>query len=385
MELTLFVDHQCNLRCTYCYNGDKFSRRMSLEIMHKAVALALQQRPEHLEISFFGGEPLLALEFLRQTVDHVEATVAAASPPRPSLSFTLNTNATLIDEAALALMASPRRVTVNVSLDGPRDVHDEHRVTANGHGSFDAVMAGVGKLRRASVPIQVVAVVSPDTAGAVGRTARALLTLGALKVVLAPDFHADWTEEAIRTLREGLEEAGNAWMEQFRSGVAVPLLPLHSKILAHLKGGMPCPSRCLLAGGEITVSPSGALYPCAQMVGEDRDPSLAIGHVDRGIDLGALLALQRAKDRVEPTCAPCAIRDRCQSYCGCRHVALTGKLGEISAALCETEAAFIDQADRVAETLYAERSAAFIDYYYERPWVPSTGGKLIPTRLVPVA
>ena len=40
MELTLFVDHQCNLRCKYCYNGEKFPRRMSLETMHKAVDLA---------------------------------------------------------------------------------------------------------------------------------------------------------------------------------------------------------------------------------------------------------------------------------------------------------------------------------------------------------
>jgi len=54
-------------------------------------------------------------------------------------------------------------------------------------------------------------------------------------------------------------------------------------------------------------------------------------------------------------------------------VALTGKLGEITAVLCEVESAVIDEADRVAETLYAEQCPAFIEYYYKRNWVPAGG------------
>ncbi len=384
MELTLFVDHQCNLRCTYCYNGEKFTQPMSLEVMRQAVDLALGFGPAHLEVSFFGGEPLLRLELLRAAVEHVEAVVAERPEPRPALSYVLNTNATLIDDEALALMAEPRRFTVNVSLDGDREVHDRHRVHASGKGSFDDAMAGIAKVRGAGLPLQIVAVFGPETAPELGQTARAILPLGATKVVLAANYRAEWTERAIAALRQGLDEAGDAWMEMFRAGTAVPLLPLHSKILAHLKGGMPCPSRCLLAGGEITVAPSGKLYPCAQMVGEGHDSAWVVGHVERGLDLEALGKLQRAKDRVEQTCGECELRDRCQSYCGCRHVALTGKLGEISAALCETEAAFIDQADRVAETLFAERCPSFIDYYYHRSWVPAAGGKLVPSRLAPV-
>jgi hypothetical protein len=74
------------------------------------------------------------------------------------------------------------------------------------------------------------------------------------------------------------------------------------------------------------------------------------------------------------------LRSRCQSHCGCKHVALTGELGQITAALCETEAAFIDEADRVAETLHAEKCPAFIDYYYGRNWGPSKGAKLVELR-----
>jgi uncharacterized protein len=116
------------------------------------------------------------------------------------------------------------------------------------------------------------------------------------------------------------------------------------------------------------------------MVGEDTQDSLVIGTVDTGIDPEKTRRLQAAKDNIDETCGLCDLRSRCQSHCGCKHVALTGELGQITAALCETEAAFIDEADRIAETLHAEKCPAFIDYYYSRSWGPSKGAKLVELR-----
>ena len=107
---------------------------------------------------------------------------------------------------------------------------------------------------------------------------------------------------------------------------------------------MPCPSRCMLGGEELAVAPSGRLYPCAQMVGEDDRDELCIGDVERGVDTAKVAAMQTKKERVEETCGTCALRDCCQSQCGCRHVALTGALGEITAVLCEVEGAMIAEA-----------------------------------------
>ncbi|MBI4702663.1 MAG: radical SAM protein [Deltaproteobacteria bacterium] len=383
MELTLFIDHQCNLRCAYCYNGDKFSRPMSAETMRRAVDLALRRPGDDLHVSFFGGEPLLHLDLLRETVAYVEAAVAARPAPRPSLLFVLNTNGTLLGDEALGLLGPPRRWSAYVSLDGPRELHDRYRVNAAGRGSFDAAMAGIERLRAAAVPFAVTSVFRPSTAYALGDALRAILPLGPFKVLLSPNYRDEWTEEAIADLRRGLAAAGEAWMELFRAGRALPVSPLHAKILSHLKGAMPCPSRCLLGGGELSVAPTGRLYPCAQMVGQDDDGRCVVGHVERGVDLEALVRLRQERARVEQICAPCARRDRCQSQCGCRHLALTGRLGEITAALCEIEAAFIDEADRVAETLYAEGCTAFLDYYYRRAWALAPGASVAAGRRAP--
>jgi uncharacterized protein len=116
------------------------------------------------------------------------------------------------------------------------------------------------------------------------------------------------------------------------------------------------------------------------MVEQDTGGALRIGHVDTGLDPERIADLQRAKDRIEPTWAPCALRDRCQSHCGCRHLRLSGRLGEATATPCETESAFIEAADHVAETLFAEQCATFVDYYYKRTWNPAAGARLTQLR-----
>lgn len=380
MELTLFVDHQCNLRCTYCYNGDKFPRRMSSETMRRALDFVLDPQPPFLDVSFFGGEPLMCVDLVGEAVAYAEERVAAQKGRRTGLRFLMNTNATLIDPEVVALFSRPRRSAFFVSVDGDRETHDRFRIYGSGKGSFDQVCAGLGLLRDAEIPYHMLAVINLATVRSLGSTVCTLLGMGAGRLNLSPNFRDDWTDESMSELRQGLAGAGDAWMEAFRRGEQIALEPFHGKILTHLKGGIPCPSRCQLGGSELTVAPSGRYYPCAQMVGEDRGDGYVMGHVDSGIDHNALAAMQVAKDRIEQICAPCALKDRCQSHCGCRHVALTGKLGEITAALCEIEAAFIDQADRVAETLFAENDPAFIDYYYKRSWAPAHGGLLTALR-----
>ncbi len=379
MELTLFVDHACNLRCTYCYTGEKLSRPMSSETMRRAVALAMETKPEQLDVSFFGGEPLLRLDLLEETLAHVEREIAALAEPRPRLRFILNTNGTLIDDCAIALLKA-HRFTVFLSVDGPRDVHDRHRLNVVGGGSHERTLEGARRLREARIPFQVMVVYGSDTASRLGDALRELLPLGAEKIVLSANYRDDWSDACIESLREGLADAAGVWAERVRSGAVVPVEPFHTKILSHLKGGAPCGSRCVLGNGEITVTPKGRIYPCPQMVGEDDSDRFVIGDLDTGIDWARAAALQGRKERSLDTCASCDLVDRCQSQCGCRQIALSGELGEITAVLCETEAASIEAADAIAEALVAEQVPAFLSYYYQREWSPAPGARLVQLR-----
>ena len=379
MELTLVLDHACNLRCGYCYGGKKFSRPMAAATMKRAVDLALAQQPAELDVSFFGGEPLLHPGLVEETLTYVESTVARLGPLQPQVRFVMNTNGTLVDEQVLSLLAPPRRFTTFVSLDGPAAIHDAHRVDQGGRGSCGRIEANLARLRKNKIPFSLVAVVRPDNARRLGEVMQALLVQQPAFLTLTPDLRTPWTEESVADLRAGLGDLTEIWMNAFRRGQVVRVEPLHGKILTHLNEGIPCPERCTLAGRAFAVAPSGRLYPCAQMIGEDDNETLVVGSVDTGLDRARLLDLQRAKDRVEETCAPCALRTRCQSHCGCQQWALTGELGRINATLCDIEECFIAAADRAASTLLTEGCPSFIAAYYRKRFHPAAGAGL--TRL----
>jgi uncharacterized protein len=380
VELTLFVDHDCNLRCDYCYGGRKLARPMPTEVMKGAVDWALATHTDELVISFFGGEPLLHPDFIADAVAYVEERAASLDRP-PRVSFGMNTNGTRFDAQALRLLAPPRRWTIFVSLDGPADIHDMHRRRPDGRGSHATVTAGLALLRRDAIPFTLVAVVRPDNAGRLGDVLQALLDQEPAAATLTPDLRAPWTDEDVTHLRSGLAELADVWAGCFRRGRPIVVEPLHTKILTHLYGGLPCPARCTLAGEAVAVAPSGRLYPCAQMVAEDKGDTLVIGTAFAGLDRNKLAELQQQKDRIEASCADCALASRCQSHCGCWHWALTGELGRINATLCELEESFIAAADRAAAALMAEGCASFVATYYRQRYTRSIGSTV--TRLEP--
>jgi uncharacterized protein len=353
---------------------------MSEGVMRQAVDLALSRTDRHLDVALFGGEPLLCFDLIRATADYLESELGRRPGAAPTVRWLLNTNGTLFTDEILEWFAPPRTSIVFASLDGPRELHDRHRKDTAGRGSYDRVVDGLAELGARGIDYQLVAVVNASTVGLLGDVAAELLGHRARLAVLSPNFRDAWRDDALGELTRGFRDAARVWADELRAGRACPLDPLHTKILTHLKGGSPCPARCVLGGEELAVAPSGRIYPCAQMIQEDASDELVVGRVDQGLDWAKVLRLQGEKDRVEATCAPCALRDRCQSHCGCRHLGLSGRLGTITATLCELEAAAIAAADQVAALLYEEQCERFLDLYYRTPWVAPSGSRLAPLR-----
>jgi uncharacterized protein len=384
MELCLVVDHACNLRCRYCYGGRKYSRPMSVATMQTAVDLALAKAKGWLSITFFGGEPLLRLPFLQATERYVAEAERAGRARVKLVRWLVDTNGTLIDDAAADWLGHLPQAKVFVSLDGGADVHDLHRRDVDDRGSHATVVAAIARLRQRRIPFDLVAVVTPETADAMGGSLAFLSALGAEQISFQIDYRSTWDKPALGQLSAGLARAADRMIELFRAGQSAIVRPFHPKILSHITGGLPCPARCRLAAQEFAVAPSGRIYPCAEMIGEDRDEDsdedgasrLSIGDVDGGVDEARALALRQSKDRVYQRCAACALRLRCEHHCGCRHLAVSGELGRLSGIYCEIETMIVDQADRVAETLWKESCPAFRALYYDQGWLPAPGAVL---------
>ncbi len=147
--LTKFVicpTYTCNLACTYCYEGDLTRRRgvMSFDQLDRAIEAidVLKKRPEVDQYLYelFGGEPLLPstrplVERFLEILDERGGTVAIV------------TNGTHLEDFLPLFLAHPASIeSLQVTLDGPREMHDRRRIYRSGRGSFDRIVHGVDQL-----------------------------------------------------------------------------------------------------------------------------------------------------------------------------------------------------------------------------------------------
>jgi uncharacterized protein len=150
INLTLSLTSNCNLRCKYCYAraGDTHED-LSWEKIETAIRLSVEASKkidrESFKLVFHGGgEPLVKWDNLKKATELVKRLWPGKE------NFSVVTNATLLnDERAKWLKDNNFRVSV--SLDGPKDVHDEQRIKSNGEGSFDECIMGMSHLYRHNV------------------------------------------------------------------------------------------------------------------------------------------------------------------------------------------------------------------------------------------
>ena len=152
----------CNINCSYCYLPDRTNKHvMAPETVRRLFAELYGSgwaRPELL-VLWHAGEPLAApISFYEQAF----AIIEELRPDSISVKHSVQTNGTLINEAWCRLFLG-WDVGVGVSIDGPREVHDRHRKTRSGKGTFDATMAGIRCLRDNGVSFHALSVLSRES------------------------------------------------------------------------------------------------------------------------------------------------------------------------------------------------------------------------------
>ncbi len=154
----------CNIRCSYCYLPHRDERsRMSLATVRATAERLLQDGllGPQLTVVWHAGEPLAVPPNFYEAAFAVLQDLLGA---HCEVTQAMQTNAMLID-ARWCELFQRHGVKVGVSLDGPADLHDRHRVTRRGHGTHARVLRGVRLLQAHGIPFHVIAVVTRDTLG----------------------------------------------------------------------------------------------------------------------------------------------------------------------------------------------------------------------------
>ncbi|MCA9563240.1 MAG: radical SAM protein [Myxococcales bacterium] len=319
MDTTLVLTHDCNLGCPYCYAGEKFGKEMRNEVADAAIELALSDSPNHIFFSFFGGEPFLAFDAMKRATERAHTTFAERGIEH---RFVVTTNGTALSSPRIDFLKR-WNFFVGFSIDGTREAHAIRPFTT-GKDSFDAVLAGLKAVQDAGIPYRTISVVDPSNVRYLGDTVEFLASQGVLRMALNPNYDAEWTEEDLEYWAAGYRRAAEIYVDSYRAGRPLRINTIDDNIKAHVKGGHTPLDQCDFGRSSVAVAPSGNLYPCERLVGEDRDHSYVIGNVFDGFSPRRTGLIETSGNSCDD-CGDCALQTRCSSWCACANLADTGK------------------------------------------------------------
>jgi uncharacterized protein len=317
--VSLTVAQACNLACDYCYADEgRFHappRLMSRDVAFRAVddVVGNAAPGEQVTVGFMGGEPFLNREVVHDTVAYASRVAAHAGV---AVGFSVTTNGTLLDDADVALVRG-HRFAVTVSLDGGPGVHDRHRVTHSGAGTWHAALAALRPLLDdpGAARLSARATVTRDDLDVAARvaalTAAGFADVGVSPVRSSPDPSLalrgdDWT-----AFLDAMVVAADAEVDRVRR---VPVLRFANlaSALREIARGTCRPLPCGSAYGYVSVDVDGRYATCHRTVGDARFGLGAVGALDdaaRRTFLG-----ERLVDRQEP-CRSCWARYLCGGGC----------------------------------------------------------------------
>ena len=285
--LCLHIAHDCNLACRYCFaeEGEYHGRRalMSYEVGKKALdfLIANSGSRKNLEVDFFGGEPLMNWQVVKDLVKYGREQEKLHNK---KFRFTLTTNGVLLNDEVMEF-CNKEMGNVVLSVDGRKEVHDYMRPFRKGAGSYDLIMPKFQKFAesRNQDKYYVRGTFTHHNLD-FSKDVLHLADLGFKQISVEPVVAADTEEYAIREedipqIMEEYDTLAKEMIKREKEGKGFNFF----HFMIDLTGG-PCVYKRLSGCGSgteyLAVTPWGDFYPCHQFVGEEQ---YLMGNVDEGI------------------------------------------------------------------------------------------------------
>lgn len=324
MALSLHVSNACNLRCVYCYaDGGSYGRqpraKMDKELAVRSLETMYRNFADIDSITFFGGEPALAMDVIELVCRHVKELHARGKAARIP-EYSIVTNGTLINDEAIRIIRE-HKIQVTISVDGPLPIHDQLRPKKDGTGTyrivkqgFDRIVAEIGQVPKIEATYTRAHLQAgmrmEDLANFLQK--EFLFRVGAIVPVHVATGHPvalsdDETNSEIgnfsRALIQGLIKDDSPKLEHT---LLAPIMFFLSRRSTRYM--------CPVGRTRLTITTDGEIYPCHRLM----DPSFLMGTVYDFDYAHPSEQLRRALDRLtycdkdrNPLCQNCWVKPFC--------------------------------------------------------------------------
>lgn len=341
-SMCLNIAHDCNLRCEYCFaaKGDFGRGRMLMpfQVAKAAIDFLVEHSASrhNLEVDFFGGEPLMNFDVVKETVRYARSI---EKEHNKNFRFTITTNGLLLTDDRINFINREMSNCV-LSLDGRKSVNDRLRVRTDGSGSYDAIVPKFQKLVSARPKDKDYYVRGTYTKYNLDFTNDVLhyLDLGFREISVEPvvsDERLDYSiqKEDLPRVFEEYERLAKLMIDRKKAGKGFNFF----HFMIDLDQG-PCAIKrlrgCSCGNEYIAVTPEGDIFPCHQFVGDDKWKmgSVLDGSFDRERKSEFAAANVYSKEK----CRDCWAKFYCSGGCNANNWQYEGdvrKPHEISCAL----------------------------------------------------
>ena len=337
--LCLHICHDCNLRCRYCFadEGAYHSARefMSEETAKKAIDFLIENSGKRkiLEVDFFGGEPLMCLQTIKNVVAYAREHGDKAGK---KFLFTTTTNALLLDDDAIDFF-NREMENVVLSIDGRKEVHDAIRKTKTGKGSFDLVIDKIKNFVRSrgdkSYYVRgTFTAKNLDFSKDVIFLAESGFDSISMEPVVTDIDDLAIKEEHIPAVLKEYETLCEKYLEKHDKGEGFNFFHFN----VDLEGGTCLQKRVSAcgAGNEyFSVTPNGDIYPCHQFAG---DKDFLMGNVFEGkLDKTIRDKFASSCLFTREECSDCYAKFICSGGCSANNYHFEGDINKPYKLTCE--------------------------------------------------
>ena len=346
----LNLTQRCNLVCSYCFTKGKTNSVLPFSVGQKAVDFllrnAIDSGTNKVELSFWGGEPLMEWELLKKIVLYAEEKKSDGV----MINFGGTTNGTLLTEDKFDFLEG-HQIFFLVSLDGPAAAHDIHRRFTDGTGSHKTIVNNLEKVLRRWPFYRVRMSLVPERVNCFCEDTKFLFDLGFRHVMFSPVYDMTWTDQNWTDWEAEAMKLVDYISAQQTNGIELQVEHFES-YMSMDQSKWPCGAGRFYAG----INSDGSIWPCSRFnkFGDKRpwhEKEMCLGHLDYGIrpDILKLFAENNVDHCLKNDCT-CLTATPCHGGCYAANFDLTGDINTPSKDLC----AYVHAQQRVS-AYYAQK------------------------------